>query len=130
MDDIINILKEKGDFDCLDGATQEDIAAAEKELNLKFAKDYRKYLVECGLASADGHEFTGIVKSPRLNVVDVTVRMCKKIKEMPSDAYVVEELNIDGIVILQTTDGTVYEGAPNRAVKKIASSLSEYIKMM
>ena len=127
MDGFIKTLREMEDLDCLGGVTQEEIEAAEKELNLKFAKDYRMYLAEFGLASAGGHEFTGIVKSPRLSVISVTTKIGKKIKDMPPKAYVVEELNIDGIVILQTSDGTVYEGAPNRKVKKIASSLSEYI---
>lgn len=127
MDDIIKVLKETEDFDCLDGALQEDIVAAEKKLDLRFAEDYRKYLTEFGLASAGGHEFTGIVKSSRLNVVDVTIRIGKKLKKLPLKAYVVEELNIDGIVILQTEDGNVYEGAPDKGVKRIAGSLSEYL---
>jgi hypothetical protein len=128
MDDIIKILRVMEDFDCLNGASEKEIEAAENDLDLKFAKDYRKYLSEYGLASAAGHEFTGIVKSPRLNVVDATVRIYKKIQDLPTKSYVVEELNIDSIVILQTEDGSIYEAAPRKLSNKIADSLCDYLK--
>ena len=41
--------------------------------------------------------------------------------------YVVEEANIDGIVIWQDSDGTVYQTMPNSECKAIANSLMEYI---
>lgn len=128
MEDIIKLLNEMDDFDCLDGASQEEIEIAEADLNLRFAPDYKEYLLKCGLASAAGHEFTGIVKSPRLNVVDVTAKIQKRIKGLPSKSYVVEELNIDNIAILQTSDGAIYEAAPDKSAKKIADSLIEYLK--
>ena len=128
MDDIIKTLRAMEDFDCLNGASEDEIEAAEKDLDLKFAKDYRKYLSEYGLACAAGHEFTGIVKSPRLNVVDATARIYKKIQDLPAKSYIVEELNIDSIVILQTEDGSIYEAVPGKLSNKIADSLCDYLK--
>ena len=122
MDDIIKTLRAMEDFDCLNGASEDEIEAAEKDL------DYRKYLSEYGLACAAGHEFTGIVKSPRLNVVDATARIYKKIQDLPAKSYVVEELNIDSIVILQTEDGSIYEAVPGKLSNKIADSLCDYLK--
>lgn len=101
MADVIKILNKLEDFNCLEGADERAIISAETNLGVKFASDHKKYLSEYGLASADGHEFTGIVKSPRLNVVDVTIRLKKKFKNVPNDAYVLEELNIDDIVIFK-----------------------------
>ena len=128
MEDIIKVLSKMEDFESLGGASQEEIEEAERDLDLKFASDYRKYLSAYGLASADGHEFTGIVKSPRLNVVDVTARFRKKYKDIPLNAYVIEELNIDCIVIFQTSDGAIYEAAPTTVAIKIASSFTDYLK--
>ncbi len=128
MSDIIAVLNELEDFDFMNGASEEDIVEAETALSLKFAPDYRYYLSEYGLASGDGHEFTGIVKSPRLNVVDVTMKMRKKFKNIPADAYVLEELGIDGIVIFQTSNGTVYEATPESPFNKTADSFSEYLE--
>ena len=128
MSDIINVLSKLEDFDFIAGVSESDIAKAESELGVKFASDYRRYLSEYGLASADGHEFTGIVKSPRLNVVDVTIRLKKKFIDVPVDAYVLEELGIDEIVIFQTPDGCVYKATPKSEFIKVASSISEYLE--
>ena len=128
MSDIIKVLKQMEDFDSMDGGSKEEIALAELDLNLNFAADYKKYLLEYGIASADGHEFTGLVKSPRLNVVDVTVKLKKKFKDAPADAYVIEELGVDDIVIFQTSDGSIYKAAPKTQFIKVADSFAEYLK--
>lgn len=128
MSDIIKVLKQMEDFDSMDGGSKEEIALAELDLNLNFAADYKKYLLEYGIASADGHEFTGLVKSPRLNVVDVTVKLKKKFKDAPADSYVIEELGIDDIVIFQTSDGSIYQVAPMTQFIKVADSFAEYLK--
>ena len=128
MSDIITVLNQLEEFDFMNGASEEDIVKAETALGLKFAPDYRRYLSEYGRASGDGHELTGIVKSPRLNVVDVTMRMRKKFKNIPADAYVLEELGIDGIVIFQALNGTVYEATPESPFNKAADSFSEYLE--
>ena len=127
MDDIIRTLREMEDFEYLKGASQSEVSSAETELNLRFANDYKKYLLEYGLASAGGHELTGIVKSPRINVVAVTKSFRDKYSELPLEAYVVEELNIDSIIIFQLEDGSVYEMTPSIPAKKIANSLCEYL---
>ncbi|WP_027204068.1 SMI1/KNR4 family protein [Butyrivibrio fibrisolvens] len=127
MDDIIRTLREMEDFEYLKGASQSEVSSAETELNLRFANDYKKYLLEYGLASAGGHELTGIVESSRLNVVAVTKSFRNKYSELPIEAYVVEELNLDSIIIFQLEDGSVYEMAPSIPAKKIANSLCEYL---
>ena len=128
MSEIITVLNQLEDFDFMNGASEEDIAKAETALGVKFAPDYRRYLSEYGLASGDGHEFTGIASSPRLNVVDVTMKMRKKFKKIPDDAYVLEELGIDGIVMFQTSKGTVFEATPESPFNKAADSFSEYLE--
>ena len=128
MADNIKVLKKMEDFDSLDGVSMEEIASAEADLDLNFALDYKKYLLEFGLASADGHEFTGLVKSARLNVVDVTIKLKKKFKDAPVDAYVIEELGVDDIVIFQTSDGSIYKAAPKTQFIKVADSFAEYLE--
>ena len=53
----------------------------------------------------------------------------KRIHETENDWYVVEQTNIDGIIIWQASNGTVYQTAPNAKPKKLCESLAEYIKM-
>lgn len=129
MTDIIKALNQLENFEFMDGVSEKDIIEAEMKLGMKFASDYRCYLSTYGLASADGHEFTGIIKSPRLNVVDVTIRLKKKFKDALDDAYVLEELGIDEIVVFQISNGNIYQASPSSEFIKIANSFSAYLKM-
>lgn len=127
MSNFVTALKKYDDFFMAKGADKQLVADAESTLSLRFAKEYAEYLEECGVASADGHEFTGLLNSKRLNVVDVTQAAKKKNGSIPQDFYVVEELQIDGIVIWQSGSGKVYMTASDGLLELINDSLVEYI---
>lgn len=110
-------------------ATKEQIKCAEDTLGLTFAKEYFEYLTEFGCASFYGHELTGICKSARLDVVQVTTKLRNLNKDILCDWYVIEETNIDGISVWQDSKGNVYTKAPNVAYKIIAKSFSEYLEL-
>lgn len=126
MKNIIDVLRSMPDFIGSNGRSKEEIELAETMLEVAFARDYRNYLEEIGLACFDGHELTGLTKTDRLNVVTVTMEQRERFGKIASTWYVIEEANIYGIVIWQDTEGFVYEAASNAKVKKVAGSLSEY----
>jgi hypothetical protein len=109
------------------GRSEEEIKQAEKVLDIYFAKDYRKYLEEIGLACFDGHEFTGLTDTTRLNVMEVTKEYREQLGDEVSSWYVIEEVGMDGIIIWQTPDGIIYGTTPSSKTVKIADSLFEYI---
>ncbi len=123
----VEYIKTIPDYIGSDGRTETEIIKAEKALGISFAKDYREYLSEIGLACFDGHELTGLSKLSREDVVSVTMEQQELLGDFVSRWYVIEEANIDGIVIWQDSDGIVYQTVPNIKSKKIASSLLEYI---
>ena len=104
------------------GATEQQIREAEASLGLHFAEDYREYLSTVGLAMCDGHEFTGICKAERTNVVAVTEQMRALQGDIPADRYVIENENMDGAAIWQDAEGNVYF---NR--KRVYGSLREFL---
>lgn len=108
------------------GASRDEVVRAEMELGLSFFSDYREYLTEFGIASANGHEFTGLCASPRLNVVSVT-RDQRKRHAVPNDFYVVEEAGIDDIVVWQASSGELYQTVPGREPILFGRSLSELL---
>lgn len=128
MADIVKLIKKQADIYVMQGASDEDIEQAEQYLNLRFAKDYREYIAEFGAASYENHELTGVCKSKRLSVVNVTIKE-RRVTAVPEDWYVLEQTNIDGIVIWQATNGAVYQTAPNAKAKRICGSLAAYIEM-
>ena len=129
MADFINILSSLPDFHALAGASEEQIAQAERALSLRFADDYRQYVRAFGAMSAAGHELTGICASMRLNVVEVTLSARSVQPAVPQDWYVLEEANIDGIVIWQSGAGEVFQTQPGAEPVKLAASIREYLDM-
>lgn len=124
---IIQTLKSLPDYIGSMGRTDEEITQCEIKLGLSFAADYKEYLSKIGLASFNGRELTGISKYARLNVVDVTNDNKQYLPNIPSNFYVIEELGIDGIIIWQSSDGTIYQSSPMGKLQKIATSLEEYL---
>ena len=122
-------IKSKPDFFSVEGVSAERISQAETVLNLHFAPEYREYLSAYGVASADGHEFTGICASPRLNVINVTQEEKAALPDVPADWYVVEQAHIDSIVIWQSATGEVYQTQPGAKPLRLCSSLAEYIDL-
>ena len=126
MSSLVN-LKEKLDFVAFpSGASVQKILDAESSLSLKFSNDYKEYTKKFGAASFDGHELTGVVESKRLSVVENTIRKRKIDKNLPLDFYVIEDLGIDGLTILQNETGHIYLYSSGNNMKKIANSLMEY----
>lgn len=126
MANIVKSLQEQPNFYAMTGASIEDIKMAEQALGLHFAAEYSKYVAAYGAVSFSNHELTGICKSKRLNVVDVTIQERSKLA-VPNNWYVVEQLGIDDMVIWQASSGEIHQTSPIGFCKKIYKSLSDYI---
>ena len=94
---------------------------------MRFADDYRNYIKQFGCMVIGSREFTGISLQENYNVVSITTAQRRNNKDISKNWYVLEQLNIDGIVIWQSSDGEVFQTYPNSNPEKIANSLSEYI---
>ena len=124
---IIDFMPTLDGFVSLSGASENTIKEAENTLGVKFAKEYRDYLLSFGTARGASHELTGICNSSRLNVVSVTVEERENNILIPNCYYVIERLNIDNAVIWQSPRGKVYLTVGRSKPKKIANSLVDYI---
>lgn len=127
MNNITKLLAEKKAFRKRQGVTEDQIKETEKFLGIEFSREYKEYLLAFGAASIYGHEFTGICDAERLNVVAVTKEEKNFNPFVPQEYYVIEQMNIDGIVIWQCKDGAVYQSIPNGTFEKICESFLEYI---
>lgn len=126
MKAFVELLFEMPDFEAGKGCTETEIQNAEGLLHLHFAKEFKDYLKRYGIASAEGHEFTGIINSKRLNVVDVTKRHTE-LNTNRKGLYVVEDLAIDKIIIWQDAKGVVYQTVGKSDPAVVYKSLSEYL---
>ncbi len=127
MNNIINAFNSKQSLICGEGLDDIQIEKAERELNLRFAEEYKKYLKEFGLASFDGYEFSGIGCVERLNVVSMTQEAKKNNRLVPDDFYVIEDVGIDYILLWQNNMGQIFETHYNSIPRKIYDSFADYI---
>lgn len=127
MENDWNKLRDYDDFASFNGASKEDICDAEMALNLKFSEEYIEYLMTYGIVCANGHELTGIGNSNRLNVVKATIRAKERNSNISSDMYVVEDMQIDNIIILQNGNGDLFQTIANGVPQKIDMSLFKLI---
>ena len=81
-----------------------------------------------GIFSYAGHEFTGICDSKRLNIISVT-KEYRKLYGGFDNMYVIEVANIDGVVIWQSADGSVYKSVEGSEPIKICNSFKEYVSL-
>jgi len=122
-------MRKKDFFVCEHGVTPQEIENAQRALGLTFADDYREYVKECGTASYEGHELTGISNDLNLDVVTVTANNLKRNPNINMPLYVIEEAHIDGIVIWQAPDKTIYRTDWSTKPVMIAANLEEYIHL-
>ena len=79
------------------------------------------------MAAFDDRELTGITDIDRINVVSVTESNRQYSPEVSRQWYVIEELNIDGIVIWQDASGEIYQAEYKDTPRSIHKSFVEYI---
>lgn len=107
------------------GASEDEINKAENELGMQFASDYRAYLQKYGAVMLNGHELSGISPAKHLSVISLTHDWQKKYDQSVK-LYVIENLGIDDIAILQDSNGNIYQ-SQNGKIHKIFNSLTAYI---
>lgn len=125
---IVETIKRLKNAMFLSPASNAEVEQAEKTLQLKFAQEYKEYVLNFGVATAQGVELTGITNSPRLSVVSVTERE-RSLSGIPQNMYVVNCSDVENSVILQDETGTIYEFR-QKSLTRIFSSLSEYISSL
>ena len=129
MSMIEKIINDKDDLIKGNGASAEQIDSAEKQLGIKFATEYKEYLLQFGVVSFDGREFTGITPVERLDVVVITKEeRARDTRGGRENYYVIEQTGMDDIVIWQDESGKVYQTYGVNEPKQIFDSLSDYLQ--
>ena len=127
-EDIIEAINGLNHLCALLPATPSAVSEAEQALGLRFAPDYKAYVLQFGAISACGIELTGVTTSRRLDVVSVTKQERAWNSCIPLNMYVIENMATDGLLILQDATGIVYAAMPHGEPHKVFDSLTDYVK--
>lgn len=110
------------------GASDSQISRSQSTLGLEFANEYKEYLREYAVVSVNGHEITGIFPGTRFDVVEATEEERSCNPNIPTDMYVVERTNIDGIVFWQDVAGSIFQTTYGSKPVRVYADLNECIK--
>ncbi len=126
--DVINSLADKSDDFFSKGEVESSkIAQAEESLGVNFSKDFWKYTQKFGYIEVDGMELCGVVDSRHVSTVIRTQNMRELFLDFPMDCYVIESVGIDNAVMVQKSDGKIYQFLHGHDLLFAADSLSEYL---
>lgn len=116
----------KSDADIYKGVSAEEIDAAEQQLGMKIPATYREILSEFGSIDIGSDEIFGLGVKGYLNVVESTLKERELAKGELDQYIVIQNLGIDGILIVVDENDNVYE-YKNGDFKNLLSSTAEYI---
>lgn len=129
MIEIIESLEKKYKVFKTHGASKDIIEDAENSLNRKFSEEYKAYLSKYGAISFSSFEFTGLNVDNYANVVYVTSKEIERNSDFPNDAIVFHNIGVEGVLVLNSSDGKVYTWASGQAIENF-SSLSSYVSSL
>lgn len=108
------------------GVKNEQIGQAEQRLGLKFAEEYKEYLLTFGALQTDYVELTNLEEG-YLDVCDKTEALRKLYKTFPRDYYVAFDIGVDSIVVVQNSQGLVALFEPGCEFSPEYESLSDVL---
>ncbi|MBP9583283.1 MAG: SMI1/KNR4 family protein [Ignavibacterium sp.] len=106
---------------------EDAIKEAEIKLGRAFSDEYKNYLLQFGAISFSSTELTGLNIEKYANVVDVTLKEIEINEEFPKDCIVLENIGVEGILILINSKDQVFEWKNNSAIK-IHENMAEYLR--
>lgn len=130
MSRIIDAINKLNDVAGLVPATKAEIINAERELGLHFDDEYKEVLENFGAVMSDNIELIGISSSKRLDVVNVTKREKQLNLEISDNMYVIENIGVDGALMLQSVDGEIFITKPGLKPIKKFDSLSSFVESL
>jgi hypothetical protein len=126
MNSIVDLIKNT-ECEFVGGTTDKVIEEAQQELKFQFPDSYREILTNFGIISIGSHEIYGLGVEGYLNVVQATQLERKRYPDLLEKYIVIQNLSIEGFLILLNGDGEVFE-CNNGKIKVISKSLMQYVQ--
>ncbi|MCA9765245.1 MAG: SMI1/KNR4 family protein [Carnobacterium sp.] len=108
MSNIVEKIKNISDMTAMEGCSLKNIREAENALDLTFPKEYIDYVKAFGCIDFGSTEWTGLNVKGRLNTVTATKKEKEINKDFPMGYFVLENLGIDGQIIIVNEEGQVF----------------------
>ncbi|WP_297248292.1 SMI1/KNR4 family protein [uncultured Brachyspira sp.] len=116
----LNIYKDRN-------VTDDDIKDLETKLNLKLDNSMYVYLKDICLFSYKDKEFFGLGVKGYRNILNTTLEERELNDSFPKDCLVLQNVGVDGLLVLVNTKGQVIEWTPSGHNKIISNNLEDFL---
>lgn len=116
----LNIYKDRN-------VTDNDIKEIEEKLSIKLHNSLKDYLKNIGLFSYEYKEFFGLGVKGYKNMIKATLEERELNDNFPKDSVVLQNIGVDGLLVLVNTKGEVIEWAPSGHNKIVSNNLEEFL---
>ena len=106
---------------------EKDIKELENKLNLKLDNSMYEYLKNIGSFSYKSKEFFGLGVKGYRNILNATLEERELSESFPKDCLILQNIGIDGLLILVNTKGQVLEWMPSGHKKIISNNLEDFL---
>ncbi|MCM1141853.1 MAG: SMI1/KNR4 family protein [Muribaculum sp.] len=130
MENFVTYIKSLEKAHCSGPVSQGLIIKSESNLGVKFSNEYVLFLQNFGNMMYRHVEILGLNTNHIDDCVSYTVEAREEDESIPSDMYVIANAGIDGVLILQNTEGDVFSHYPFSECIKKASSLENFIRSL
>lgn len=110
------------------GCSEKQIVEAQKVLDIIFPDEYIEYVKTFGCIDFDATEWTGLNIEGRLNTVVATNKEKQFNKDFPKGFFVLENLEIDGKIVIVNQEGKVYLLQFGQIIL-LCNSMSDYLDL-
>jgi len=123
---IEKLLRENEDISVVGKVSKEVIIQAEKELNLEIPDQLKAFYSNYGCLTYQSHEIYGLGTDGYLNVVKGTQKE-REISNLPNQYILINNIGVDGLLIVSNVSGEIFEWMANGYTKKIHENFSDYL---
>ena len=116
----LNIYKDRN-------VTDNDIKEIEEKLSIKLHNSLKDYLKSIGLFSYEDKEFFGLGVKGYKNMIKATSEERELNGNFPKDSVVLQNVGVDGLLVLVNTKGEVIEWTPSGHNKTVSNNLEEFL---
>lgn len=109
-----------------------DINYAEKQLNIEFSNEYKKYLEQCGVLSYGSHEIygLGIPEDNYLNILTVCKDVASQDVSLPKDCVPLEDIMDAQYYLYDNNNHQIYiwSAATGQILETVSKTLNEFLE--
>lgn len=103
------------------------IKETQEKLGVDFSEEYSDVLKHFGFLMYNGNRYLGISRNGKYDLLSATNEARLQDPDFPQNMYVISNMGIDGILLLQDSCGHIYSYKKQCSLIKLSDSFIDYL---